>query len=34
MAIAGTTETLRTDVFAANGQTYDPATVVLFSQAT
>ncbi len=34
MAILGTTETLWTDVFAASGRTYDPATVVLFSQAT
>ncbi len=34
MAILGTTETLWTDVFAASGQTYDPATVVLFSNAT
>jgi predicted metalloprotease len=34
MAILGTTETLWTDVFAASGQTYDPATVVLFSGAT
>jgi predicted metalloprotease len=34
MAILGTTETLWTDVFAASGQTYDPAEVVLFSGAT
>ena len=34
MAILGTTETLWTDVFAASGQTYDPARVVLFSSAT
>ena len=34
MAILGTTETLWTDVFAASGQTYDPARLVLFSQAT
>ena len=34
MAILGTTETLWSDVFAASGQTYDPATVVLFSNAT
>jgi hypothetical protein len=34
MAILGTTETLWTDLFAASGQVYDPATVVLFSQAT
>lgn len=33
-AILGTTETLWTDVFAATGQTYDPAEVVLFSGAT
>jgi predicted metalloprotease len=33
-AILGTTETLWTDVFATSGQTYDPATVVLFSNAT
>lgn len=34
MAILGTTETLWTDIFASRSQTYDPATVVLFSQAT
>lgn len=34
MAILGTTETLWTDVFASRGQTYDPARVVLFSNAT
>ncbi len=34
MAILGTTETLWTDVFATRNQTYDPARVVLFSQAT
>lgn len=34
MAILGTTETLWTEVFATSGQTYDPATVVLFSSAT
>ena len=34
MAILGTTETLWSDVFAASGQTYDPAQVVLFSAAT
>jgi len=34
MAILGTTETLWNDVFAASGQNYDPATVVLFSNAT
>ena len=34
MAILGTTETLWSDVFAASGQAYDPATVVLFSDAT
>ena len=34
MAILGTTETLWTDVFAASGQTYDQARLVLFSQAT
>jgi hypothetical protein len=34
MAILGTTETLWTDVFASGGNTYDPATVVLFSNAT
>ena len=34
MAILGTTETLWTDVFAASGQTYDPAEVVLFTGAT
>jgi predicted metalloprotease len=33
-AILGTTETLWTDVFSASGQSYDPATVVLFSNAT
>jgi hypothetical protein len=34
MAILGTTETLWIDVFASSGNTYDPATVVLFSNAT
>lgn len=34
MAILGTTETLWADVFAASGQTYDPARLVLFSNAT
>ena len=34
MAILGTTETLWTEVFAASGQTYQPARVVLFSDAT
>lgn len=34
MAILGTTETLWTDVFAASGETYVPARVVLFSNAT
>ena len=33
-AILGTTETLWTDVFASSNRTYDPATVVLFSNAT
>jgi hypothetical protein len=33
-AILGTTETLWGDIFAASGRTYEPATVVLFSQAT
>jgi predicted metalloprotease len=34
MAILGTTETLWTEVFVSSGQTYDPARVVLFSNAT
>ena len=34
MAILGSTETLWTEEFAAVGDTYDPATVVLFSGAT
>ncbi len=34
MAILGTTETLWTDIFSASGRTYEPATVVLFTQAT
>ena len=34
MAILGTTETLWEGFFSANGQTYDPARVVLFSEAT
>jgi uncharacterized protein len=33
-AILGTTETLWGEIFAASGRTYEPATVVLFSQAT
>ena len=33
-AVLGTTETLWTDVFAAAGQTYQPAGLVLFSGAT
>lgn len=33
-AILGTTETLWTDVFAASGQTYDPAQLVLFTDST
>lgn len=33
-AVLGTTETLWTDVFAAAGQTYQPAELVLFSGAT
>jgi predicted metalloprotease len=34
MAILGTTETLWTDIFAASGQTYDAAQLVLFTDAT
>lgn len=34
MAILGTTETLWTDVFAASGEAYDKADVVLFSGST
>lgn len=34
MAILGTTETLWGDIFTASSRTYEPATVVLFSQAT
>ncbi len=33
-AIIGTTETLWTDIFAASGETYEPAAVVLFTTAT